>query len=136
MKGLIAGIKTITHILYATTINRKMELVICWKLYTKLPKDYRFVLKEIDNALHNVAPNKTMAAIIMDTLEAFAIAASDGRHVLSVTGEDVGAFCGALLKKYETMVWTDKKSKALNDKIHNGISLAACPTTTKNFASL
>ena len=122
MKGFIAGIKTITHIFYATIINRKMDLVICWKLYTKLPKDYQFVLKEIDKTMQDFTRNKYMAAIIMDTLEAFAIAASDGRHVLSVTGKDVSAFYSELLKKYETMVWTDKKRTALNQKIHNSVS--------------
>ena len=69
--------------------------------------------------MHSFALNKYMATIIMDTLEAFAIAAADGRNVLSVTGEDVSVFCGGLLKKYETMVWTDEKRKALNEKINN-----------------
>ena len=123
MNGFIAGIKTIAHIFYATIINKKIDLVICWKLYAKLPKDYQFVLKEIDKTMQDVSCNKYMAAIIMDTLEAFAIAASDGRHVLSVTGQDVSAFCSELLKKYETLVWTDKKRAAFNQKIHNSVTI-------------
>ena len=123
MKGIIEGIKIILQVIYATIINGKLELIICWKLYTQLPKDYQFVLKEIDKIMHSFALNKYMAAIIMDTMEAFAIAAANGRNVLSVTGEDVSAFCGELLKKYETMVWNDERRKELNEKINNRLKI-------------
>jgi DNA-binding ferritin-like protein (Dps family) len=123
MKGFVEGIKTILHIIYATIINGKLELVICWRLYTQLPKDYQYVLKEIDKIMHSFALNKYMATIIMDTMEAFAIAAANGQNILSVTGEDVGAFCDKLLKKYETMVWNDERRKALNEKIKNRFNI-------------
>ena len=124
MKEFIEKIKTVSRIMYAALINRKLELVVCWKLYAQLPQEYRFVLKEIDNIMHRFALNTYMAAIIMDTLEAFAIAAADGRDVLSVTGEDVSAFCGTLLAKYETTVWTREDRNALNAKIKNRLRAA------------
>jgi DNA-binding ferritin-like protein (Dps family) len=73
--------------------------------------------------MYSFALNKYMATIVMDTMAAFAIAAANGQSVLSVTGEDAGAFCDKLLKKYETMIWNDERRKELNEKINNRFSI-------------
>jgi DNA-binding ferritin-like protein (Dps family) len=52
-------------------------------------------------------------------MEAFSIAAVEGRSVFSVTGDDVGIFCDNLLKRFTAKTWADKCREKLNKNIRN-----------------
>lgn len=83
-----------------------------------MPDDYQFVFKEIEKYMFNLMIDESMMQVLMDTLESFAVAAADGRSVLSITGEDVGLFCDNLIKKCQVKTWAGEQRKNLNKNIH------------------
>jgi DNA-binding ferritin-like protein (Dps family) len=95
------------------------------RLYRSLPKDYRFVFKEIEKYIWSLDYDGSMMNVLMNTLEAFSIAAVDGRNVFSVTGEDVGVFCENLLRKFNAKTWADKCREKLNKNIRNYLNCTA-----------
>ena len=97
--------------------REKAEYKAHRKLLDSLPEEYQFVYNAIEKYVWSVCMTD-MINVLMNTLEAFAIAAEDGRSVLSVTGKDVSVFCDDLLKKFNAKTWIDKQREKLNEKIN------------------
>jgi DNA-binding ferritin-like protein (Dps family) len=81
-------------------IREKAEFKAYRKLVESLDDDYQYVLKEIETYMFNLMIDESMISVLMDTAESFAVAAANGRSVLSITGEDVGIFCENIIKKF------------------------------------
>ena len=118
MKQLINLINTLKRI-----SREKAEYKEHVKLKKSLPEDYQYVYGEIEKYIWSLDYTGGMMNVLMDTLEAFSIAAADGRDVLSVTGEDVGAFCDSLLKKFNAKTYADKCREKLNKNIQKKLGL-------------
>jgi DNA-binding ferritin-like protein (Dps family) len=99
-------------------IREKAEFKAYRKLVESLSDDYQFVLKEIETYMFSLMIDESMMPVLMNTAESFAVAAADGRSVLSITGEDVGTFCENILKKSNAKTWADKCREKLNENIH------------------
>jgi DNA-binding ferritin-like protein (Dps family) len=99
-------------------IREKAEFKAYRKLVESLADDYQFVLKEIETYMFSLMIDESMMPVLMNTAESFAVAAADGRSVLSITGEDVGTFCENILKKSNAKTWADKCREKLNKNIH------------------
>lgn len=84
-----------------------------------LPEDYRFVFEKIQGYMWSFAggDGSDMLKTQHELLELFEISASEGKHVLDVTGEDVVGFCDEFL--YDTKKWTDSYRKKLNSDMMN-----------------
>jgi DNA-binding ferritin-like protein (Dps family) len=84
-----------------------------------LPEDYQFVYKKIQNYMWNFAGGDGMDMLQTqyDLIAFFEQGAAEGKRVLELTGEDVGAFCDELLR--DTRLWTDNYRKKLNRDILN-----------------
>lgn len=91
--------------------NRQMQRV---KL---LPTDYQFVYHKIENYMWNFAAGSGMDMLKTqyDLIDLFEEAATQGRHVLEVTGEDVATFCDDLMRGNK--LWTDRVKEKLNEKM-------------------
>lgn len=63
-----------------------------WKRAKALPADYRFVYRKIYHYMMNRGVNAE------DLLDLFEAGAAEGRPVLDITGEDVGAFCDDFIR--------------------------------------
>jgi DNA-binding ferritin-like protein (Dps family) len=98
-------------------MREKAEFKAYRKLVESLADDYQFVLKEIETYMFNLMVDESMMSVLMNTAESFAVAAADGRSVLSITGEDVGTFCENILKESNAKTWTDKYREKLNKNI-------------------
>ncbi|MDR0639567.1 MAG: DUF1048 domain-containing protein [Spirochaetaceae bacterium] len=83
--------------------------------------DYQFVFKEIETYLFCQAADGSVMPVLMNTLESFAVAATDGRSVLSITGEDVGLFCDNLIKDCRVKTWVGQQREKLNENIRKKI---------------
>jgi DNA-binding ferritin-like protein (Dps family) len=99
-------------------IREKAEYKANRKLMESLPDDYQFVFKKIEKYMFSLALDESVMTVLMDTLESFAVAASDGRSVISIIGEDVGLFCDNLIKKFQVKTWAGKQREKLNKDIH------------------
>ena len=79
-----------------------------------LPRDYRVVYGEMKSYMWRFTSGDGMdvVAVLKDVLELFEVSASEGRHVLDVTGRDVAAFCDARLQG--VMTYADTWRSALN----------------------
>lgn len=66
-----------------------------------LPQDYQSVYKEIQKYLFMVGPVEQTAAmsLLSGIVDLFEEGAALGKGVLEVTGNDVAAFCDALIKE-------------------------------------
>ena len=111
MKNIIA--------LLIGNLREKAEYRANRKLLKDLPKDYQYVYKAIEKFMYNLTFNGEVYKILMDVLEAFAIAAHDRKPVLSITGEDVVGFCDDIIKKFQIKTWHDKQREELQKKINN-----------------
>lgn len=82
-----------------------------------LPEDYRFVLEKMQAYMWNFAGGDgcDMLKTQYDLIDLFASGAAEGRHVLAVTGEDVAAFCDALMQG--NRLWTDGIRRRLNRRL-------------------
>ena len=100
-------------------LREKAEYKANRKLLKGLPKDYQYVYKAIEKFMYNLDYNGEVYKILMDILEAFAIAAHDRKPVLSITGEDVVGFCDIIIKKYQIKTWHDKQREELRKRINN-----------------
>jgi DNA-binding ferritin-like protein (Dps family) len=87
------------------------------KLLMNLPEDYQYVYKAIEKFMYNLDFDGKVYKILMDVLEAFAIAANEKKPVLSITGEDIVGFCDNLIKKFNVKTWHDKQRDELRKKI-------------------
>ena len=111
-------VKNIVELLIGN-LREKAEYKAVVKLSKSLPEDYQYVYKAIETYMYNATFSGETFCILMDLLESFAIASQDEKPVLSITGEDVGAFCDDLLKKFRVKDWRDVKREELNKKIHD-----------------
>lgn len=83
-----------------------------------LPEDHRFVY---DKVLGYIWPFAGGAGLDMlqtqyDLLDLFEAGAAAGRPVLAVTGEDVAAFCDALIR--DNTLWPDRLRRRLNRRVN------------------
>ncbi len=69
-----------------------------------LPEDYRFVYEKIQRYMWSFAAGDgyDMVKIQYELIDLFEAGAADGKRVLEITGEDVAAFCDALLQNAKT----------------------------------
>ena len=100
-------------------LREKAEYKANRKLLKGLPRDYQYVYKAIEKFMYNLDYNGEVYKILMDILEAFAIATHDRKPVLSITGEDVVGFCDNIIKKYQIKTWHDKQREELRKRINN-----------------
>lgn len=84
-----------------------------------LPKDYQFVFKKISNYMWSFAGGDgfDMLRTQYDLIELFEIGASQDKHVLDITGEDVAGFCDEFMSN--TKKWTDRYRQKLNKSLKN-----------------
>lgn len=82
-----------------------------------LPQDYQFVLDKIQNYMWSFAGGDglDMLNTQYQLIELFEAGATEGKHVLEVTGKDVASFCDALI--CDNKLWTDRYRKKLNQSI-------------------
>lgn len=82
-----------------------------------LPEDYRFVYEKIQNYMWGFSAGSGMDMLKTqyELIDLFETSASEGRHVLSVTGEDVAEFCDELI--CGNQLWTDRQRKKLNQEM-------------------
>jgi DNA-binding ferritin-like protein (Dps family) len=99
------------------SLREKAEYKASRKLLASLPEDYQFVYKEIEKYIFSLYFDENVFPVLLNIIESFAIAATDGRSVFSVTGEDVGLFCDDLLKKIKIKTWADRQREKLNENI-------------------
>jgi DNA-binding ferritin-like protein (Dps family) len=98
-------------------LREKAEYRAYLALRESLPDDYRFVFQEIEKYLFCQVVDGSVMPVLMNTLESFAIAATDGRPVLSLIGEDAGAFCDNLIKEFNVKTWVGQQRDTLNKRI-------------------
>ncbi|MCH5585208.1 DUF1048 domain-containing protein [Shimazuella sp. AN120528] len=104
-----------------------------YKRYKKrmndLSKDYRIVMKEIENYLLTFASDteSTMAIFkaLRDILELFESSAQERKDVLDVVGQDIGGFCDDLLQQLQVQTWTEKRKQQWSDNIRKKFSKGA-----------
>ena len=86
-----------------------------------LPEDYRFVFEKMHKYMWSFAggDGSDMLKTQEELIELFETSAADGRHVLEVTGEDVGGFCDEFIR--DTKKWTDNYREKLNRNMLNKI---------------
>lgn len=84
-----------------------------------LPEGYRFVFEKIQGYMWSFAggDGSDMLKTQHELIELFETSAADGKHVLSVTGEDVVGFCNEFLR--DTKKWNDNIRNRLNRDIVN-----------------
>lgn len=70
-----------------------------------MPDDYKFVYKQMLKYIYKVATmdGSQINELISNILDLFAVGISQGKGVLEVTGEDVAAFCDALIEDYDQL---------------------------------
>jgi DNA-binding ferritin-like protein (Dps family) len=99
-------------------LREKAEYKAALKLLKDMPEDYQYVYRAIEQFMYHLNYDGGAYKVLMDVVEAFAIAAHDGKPVWSVTGDDVVVFCDDLIKKHNLKTWHDKQREVLRDKIN------------------
>ncbi len=101
-------------------IESKREYKELMARVDKLPKDYQFVFKKIQGHMWMFVAGAgyDMMKVHGDLMELFEEGASNGKHVLEITGEDVAAFCEELMRNAETYTenWRDKLNREIREK--------------------
>lgn len=82
-----------------------------------LPDDYRYVYEQIQTYMWSfvAGTGDDILKVQYELIDLFESGAANGKPVLSVTGEDVAAFCDDLLSTVKTS--TGKRREALNRNI-------------------
>ncbi|MCL2153967.1 MAG: DUF1048 domain-containing protein [Oscillospiraceae bacterium] len=82
-----------------------------------LPEDYQFVFDKIQHYMwmHAGGDGMDILKIHYDLIQLFEESAATGMHILSVTGDDVAAFCDELLRNAKT--YTENWRENLNRDI-------------------
>jgi DNA-binding ferritin-like protein (Dps family) len=114
MKNII---ESIVKTVYGS-VKEKSEYKAYLKLLKSLPEDYQFVAKEIENYMFSFVLDENVMTVLMNIAEAFAVAATDGRNVFSVTGKDVGSFCNDIIKKQQLKTYEEIQREKLNKNIN------------------
>jgi DNA-binding ferritin-like protein (Dps family) len=99
-------------------LKEKAEYRANSKLLKDLTEYYQNVYKAIEKYMYNFTFNGEVFKILMDVLEAFAIAAQDRKPVISIIGDDVVVFCDDIIKKSQVKTWHDKQREKLRKKIN------------------
>lgn len=83
-----------------------------------LPEDYQFVFGKMQGYMWSFAGGDgfDMLKTQYDLIDLLEIAATEGKHVLDVTGEDVAGFCEDLMRGNK--LWTDNIRKRLNRRMY------------------
>lgn len=83
-----------------------------------LPRDYQIVYKELQKYLFKIGPVEMNDGIgpLAGIVDLFEEGAAAGKGVLEVTGEDVAAFCDALIEGCDTVAdsaqeYADRKTQ-------------------------
>ena len=100
------------------TIKEIVEGKRAWRAHIKrvkkLPQAYQIVYHEIQRYLYKVGPIELNEGIGMLTgiVDLFEDCAAAGKDILSVTGQDVAAFCDDLIKGSKT--YSDHYQESVN----------------------
>lgn len=88
-----------------------------------LPEEYRFVFDKIHEYMWSFAggDGSDMLKTQKELIELFETSAAEGKHVLTVTGDDVVGFCDEFVR--DTKKWTDHYREKLNQNILNKFSV-------------
>ncbi len=97
--------------------NEKKEYRRYQARINQLPPDYQIVVKEIEQYLWSYARDAAMLDVLYHLMELFEEGARERRDILSITGQDVGAFCDDLLAQIQDETWTGQNKNKLNDAI-------------------
>ena len=83
----------------------------------KMPMDYQFVYKKIQEYMWNFAAGDgyDMLKIHYELIDLFETGVADNKQVLEITGDDVASFCNELLENAKT--YTADWGKKLNESI-------------------
>ena len=106
-------------------IREKAEYRAYLALIESLPDDYQFVCREIEKYMFSIMIDESVMPVLMNTVESFAVAAADGRSILSITGEDIGLFCDDLIKKFNVKTWAGTQREKLNDHIRKRFGIGS-----------
>ena len=91
-----------------------------------LPKDYQYVFKKIQKHMWMFASGSgyDMMKIQYDLIELFEEGATEGKHVLEITGEDVATFCDDLLRNARTYTedWREALNRDILKKLKKGMN--------------
>ncbi|MEG0451547.1 MAG: DUF1048 domain-containing protein, partial [Coprobacillus sp.] len=103
-------------------IESKREYKEAMKRVDKLPEDYQYVFKKIQEHMWMFASGAgyDMMEIHYGLIELFEQNAAEGKDVLEVTGDDVAAFCEDLLRSAST--YTENWRIKLNQDIHKKLN--------------
>jgi DNA-binding ferritin-like protein (Dps family) len=119
MKNII---ESIVKTVYGS-VKEKAEYKAYLKLLKSLPDDYQFVAKEIEKYMFSFVLDENVMIVLMNIAEAFAVAATDGRNVFSVTGKDVGLFCNDIIKKQKLKTYEEQQREKLNKNINKKLGI-------------
>ena len=108
-------------------VDGKKEYRAQQKRVNSLPEDYRFVMGKIQQYIWGFASGDgtDMLKVQDGLIELFESSAAEGRFVLDVTGDDVAAFCNALLR--DAKLWTDDYRERLNRDIAKKLGKKEAP---------
>lgn len=84
----------------------------------QLPKDYRFVFKQIQKYMWEFSDftGHNMLAAMNDLLLIFEDGAENGQDVFSITGDNVGDFANDIVSEVSN-TWVDERKEKLNKKV-------------------
>lgn len=84
-----------------------------------LPEDYQFVYEKIIKYMWSFTGGDGLDMLQRqyDLIDLFEVGASEGQHVLDVTGEDVATFSEDFMD--DTKKWMDRYRKKLNKEVKN-----------------
>ncbi|MFA1822645.1 DUF1048 domain-containing protein [Virgibacillus oceani] len=96
-----------------------------------LPQDYQIVYKEIQKYLFKVGPVELTdgTGLLSGIVDLFEEGATLGKDVLEVTGSDVAAFCGDLIKYSKT--YADIYQESVDQEVSKAMKKATDKTKKK-----
>lgn len=103
--------------IFKKIIGDKKEYKDMMARVQKMPEDYQYVYKKIQHYMWSFAAGSgfDMLKIHYELIDLFESGASEGKHVLDITGRDVAAFCDELLRNAKT--YTANLRSSLNHDI-------------------
>ena len=98
-------------------IESKREYKQQMERVESLPEEYQFVFKKIQEYMWGFVAGAgyDMMEIQYDLIDLFESGATNGKHVLDVTGDDVAGFCDELLRNAKTH--TENRREKFNHDI-------------------
>ncbi|MCL2465359.1 MAG: DUF1048 domain-containing protein [Micrococcales bacterium] len=99
------------------------EEKLAWREHQRrvgaLPDDYRWVMKQIERFVWNIAGDAGAIAGLDGILGLFEEGAAAGRTAIDVTGDDVASFALDVLAAFGASGWAGKTSEAFNEEVHD-----------------